>query len=149
ESSIRLTPACVRIATPEIRLEGKGARVRLRGGDVLVKADGVVQNIADKILFKASGAAVSLSSDAQIDGGRVLLQFPASATDTVTPKSTRPTIIELADGAGNPIARHPYRIVFHDGSELTGTLDENGRAKLDLEQDGEVVFPGLLEVQSA
>lgn len=61
--------------------------------------------------------------------------------------AVEPTIIELRDESGQPIPNQPYRVVLEDGSELGGTLDEEGRAVLELDSGGEVYFPGLRDLR--
>src|SRR5690606_19240779 len=116
--------------------------------DLLLRADGQLQGVADRLLWKGSGSAVALSSETQIDGGRILLNSPSSASDPVEDQSCEPTIIELVDQQGNPIPNQPFRVVLEDGSERSGVVDDRGRAELDIESSGRVYFPGLRPPQS-
>jgi type VI secretion system secreted protein VgrG len=147
ETVLRLAPDKLEISSPAIALRGDGSRLRIVDGDVRLQADGNVQAVADKVLLKASGAALALGSEAQIDGGRILLNSPQSARDEVEDRSAPITVIELCDQAGEPMAGQAYRIAFPDGSELSGVLDGDGRAELELEEAGEITFPGVLDVE--
>lgn len=49
--------------------------------------------------------------------------------------------IKLADEDGNPLPGRRFVVVAGDGSERSGTLDENGEAELLLEEGGEIIFP--------
>ncbi|XXY17057.1 type VI secretion system tip protein TssI/VgrG [Sorangium sp. So ce216] len=147
KSEIRMTAKSIEVRSPEIVLQGNGARVRLVKGELLVQADSKIQKISDRILLKSSGAGLGLSSEVAVEGSRILLNSPQNASDTVEESRVEPTIIELRDESGQPIPNHPFRVVLEDGSELAGVLDEDGRAVLELEGGGEVYFPGLADVR--
>ena len=89
---------------------------------------------------------LGLSGTGSIDGSRVLLKSPGSASDDIQPTPSEPTTIELVDDTGTPIANHPYRILLDGGGGLSGMLDENGRAEIDLDGSARIVFPGLADV---
>ncbi len=146
DSSIRLGPQRIVVSSPELVLEGDGARIRLMQSELRAQAESKIQAVADDVVLKASGAALGLSSEAAVEGARILLNSPQQATDSVEPSSALPTVVELVDDEGRPIPDQPYRIVLDSGSELCGTLDEEGRAVLDLEGGGEIHFPGLRDV---
>jgi hypothetical protein len=149
ESGIRVSAERIELYAPEIVLSGKDAALRLAAGDMSLVAKGRLQGVADKVLLKSHGAGLGLSSDASVDGARVLLNSPNRARDAVEPKTVTPTIIELKDRRGRPVPHRRYRVELSDGSALTGTLDENGRAEILTEVAGEVVFPDLAEVTPA
>lgn len=146
-SYIRVSDARVEICSPEIVLAADGATARLGGDEMRFLADATYQVVADRVLLTSSGASLGLSSEASVDGARVLLNSPQSASDSVEPEEVEPTVIELTDQDGRPLAHQSYRIVLDDGSVRTGTLDENGRAEVELDGSAEVVFPDLGEVE--
>ena len=82
-----------------------------------------------------------------LDGSQILLNSPQHAQDPVREQQVQTTVIELKDAQGRPIPNQPYRIVLGDGRERTGVLDEQGRAEIELDGDGEVFFPGVAELQ--
>ncbi len=143
QSTLRLSPDRIEVRSPELALFGEGARLRLMSGELRAQADEKAQIVADKAIFKASGASLGLSSEAKLDGSKILLNSPSDAEDTVEETRIEPTVLELCDDAGDPIPNHPYRVIFADGREIAGALDAEGRAELELEEDAEVVFPGL------
>ncbi|MCA9618717.1 MAG: type VI secretion system tip protein VgrG [Myxococcales bacterium] len=147
DSAIRLTPDSVEVASPTIVLQGDGARLRLMSSTARIQADDRIQAVAEQVLLKASGAALGLSSEASVDGSRILLNSPESAQDSIEDEPVERTTIELTDQDGNPIPNQPYRIVMGDGSEVTGVLDEEGRAEIELDADGQIFFPGVSEVE--
>ena len=68
---------------------------------------------------------------------------PQSGSD---PKKTW-VEIEFLDEQNNPVAGQPYKVTLPDGSEITGTLDERGRARVEGVDPGQckVTFLGLNE----
>ena len=148
QTSLRLTADTAVLSSPSISLLAGGARLRLGGDCARLQAEDTLQGVANKVLMKSSGAALGLSSEASVDGSRVLLNSPNTANDSIEDEEVQPTIIELTDDDGQPLAGHPYRIVLADGSELSGVLDEDGRAEIEMEGDAEIFFPGLIDVES-
>jgi len=146
ESVLRLTPDSVEIASQNIVLQGDGARLRLMSSTAKLQADDRVQAVANQVLLKASGAALGLSSEAAVEGSRVLLNSPAQAQDSVEDEPVEMTTIELVDEEGNPIADQPYRIIIGD-REISGVLDDEGKAEIELDEDAEIVFPGVTDVE--
>ncbi|MGK3998650.1 type VI secretion system tip protein TssI/VgrG [Sorangium sp. So ce1024] len=147
KSEIRMTAGKIQVSSPEIVLQGDRSRIRLMEGELRAQADSKIQAVSDQILLKSSGAGIGLSSEAAVEGSRILLNSPQSASDTVEESRVEPTVIELRDEDGQPIPNQPFRVVLEDGSEVAGVLDEDGRAVLELEGGGEVYFPGLTDVR--
>ena len=146
---LRLTPERAELVAEEVILQGKGSRIRLQDNKVLIHADERAQAMAETVAFSSNGAAIALGSEAQIDGARVLLNSPETASDEIDNEEPEPTIIELVDQAGEPLPNRPFRIVLSDGSEMSGVLDEEGRASVALEEEAEIYFPGLHELEPA
>ncbi|WP_437967090.1 type VI secretion system tip protein TssI/VgrG [Sorangium sp. So ce260] len=149
KSEIRMTAGKIQVSSPEIVLQGDGARIRLMKGELRAQADSKIQGLSDRVVLKSSGAGLGLSSEVAVEGSQILLNSPQSASDTVEESRVEPTIIELHDESGQPIPNQPFRIVLEDGSEVAGVLDEDGRAAVELEGGGEVYFPGLTDVRQA
>jgi type VI secretion system secreted protein VgrG len=148
EILLRCGDSCLRIATdkielisPEVSIAGDGARLLLGDGKSKLKVDGTSQVVAEAVILKSSGASIGLSSEAKIDGSRVLLNSPESASDNVESDEAQPTQVSLTDDEGNPLARQPFRVVLDDGSEITGITDDEGRADIELEGSGTIFFP--------
>lgn len=148
QTSLRLTADTAVLSSPSISLLAGGARLRLGGDCARLQADDALQGVANTVAMKSSGAALGLSSEASLDGSRVLLNSPGSAEDSIEDEVVEPTIIELTDDDGQPLAGHPYRIVLADGAELSGVLDEDGRAEIEIDGDAEIFFPGLIDVEA-
>ncbi len=148
-TTLRLSPDQAELSADSLVLRGAGVRALLAEESCKILADDTVQVKAQTVLLNASGAAVGLTSEAAIDGSRILLNSPENADDGVEETSREPTLIELTDDRGEPIPHQAYRIVLADGREIGGTLDENGRAELHLTEGGDIFFPGLRDVQEA
>ena len=148
KSTIRIGPEEIEIASPKVTVRGKDARLLLSEGKAKLKAKSLWQVVSeDKVVLKSSGASLGLGSEAKLDGAKVLLNSPEQASDDIQASEPEPTKIELVDQDGNPIPYQRFRIELGDGSHYTGFLDENGKAEVDIEGSGEILFPELTEVE--
>ncbi len=132
-SSVRLTPTAIEITADTVMVQGKGTRVVLGDDKIRLKAKDKIQVLGDSVVLKSSGASVGLTSEAAIDGSRVLIKSPASATDPVQDPTVETTSIELVDQDGRPMAYQRFRLTFGDGTEYTGVLDQDGKADVEFE----------------
>ena len=114
------------------------------------------------------GYASGASADrlAVIDNGREVLALATSSSDLKTGAQVHAavareqnrlvwrvdelerklTTIELKDEQGRPCPQQRYILVFADGREQSGFLDETGRAELLLEEGATIRFPGMIDV---
>ena len=78
------------------------------------------------------------------DTSQLALNQPAQAEDE-KPDPKPPTTIELKDKDGKPLAHQRFAIDLADGGRVSGMLDENGKAELQLDTDisGEIRFPDV------
>ena len=100
--------------------------------------------MAERVLLKTPDASVSLAKDAKIDSKRVLLNSPDSATD--------PTPHPAAE-ADEHRARRPARASRSrtvgtwspspTAPEMSGLVDKNGKAEIEIEGAATIAFPGL------
>ena len=150
DSVLRLSPDQATLKSSKVVLDVGDVVATLGDGELRIFCDGgKAQIVADKVLLKSSGASVGLSSEAAVDGSRVLLKSPASASDRVEPSSTERTVVVLTDQDGEPIPDQPFRVVLGSGREVSGATDRDGRAVLDIEEPGTIEFPGLPGTRSA
>jgi type VI secretion system secreted protein VgrG len=148
KSTVRVAPDKIELISQAIFLKAEGGRMVLRDDEVKTYAKSRVIVVSDdKVVLKSSGASVDLSSEARIDGSKVKLKSSESASDSDEDEPVQPTKIELVDQEGNPLPYQRYRIILGDGSELTGILDQNGKAEVDLDAPASIVFPDLAEVE--
>jgi type VI secretion system secreted protein VgrG len=149
-SSIRIGPEEIEIASPRVVTRGEGARLLLHEGKAKLKAKELFQVVSDdKVALKSSGASLGLGAEAKLDGAKVLLNSPTRASDDIQVHEPAPTRIELVDQEGHPIPYQRFRVVLASGAHVTGFLDEHGKAEVDIEGAGEVVFPDLADLEEA
>lgn len=148
-STIHMTPESIALMSPELLLQGESGRVRLDRQGLRMQSDSAVSIVGETVAMVSAGAAVALGDEARVDGSRILLNSPESASDELDTERTPPTTIVLCDDAGQPLAYQRYRIVMEDGSETSGMLDRDGRAVVELESGGTIYFPGVENVAQA
>src|SRR5262249_20964702 len=138
QSEIRLSPGGVSIAAPAISLAAGVSTVSLSGdGNVRIDAlEAIIR--AALLVIEAAGSSVSRGTEVQIDGAKLLLNSPSSASDPVVVDRPPPTKIELRDRQGRPIPNQRYVLTLDDGSERSGFLDGQGRAEIDVEAAGSI-----------
>lgn len=145
-STVAITPAEVIISTPKLRLEGE--TLESVGETVNVEASDMIRLQADRIIALSSGASLGLTSDATLDGANVSLKTPPdedSGPDAPADPA-EPTIIELVDQNGDPLAGQRYVIELENGARRWGVLDDEGRAEVrGLEGSASIMFPDINE----
>lgn len=148
-SVIRLLPDRIELSSPEVIAVGEGATTRLTGGEIQMFAEGAAQLVSDTAVIKSSGAGIALGTEVKVDGSKILLNSPAQASDELKTETEPPTVIELKDETGEPMAYQRYTIVLGDGSEIAGMLGSDGTATLMLEENAQIKFPQLPDVDPA
>ncbi|KYG02795.1 hypothetical protein BE21_54320 [Sorangium cellulosum] len=150
ESYIRIAPETIEVCATKVVLRGKGGEITLADDSVKLRAKSLVgAKSDDKVALFGSGSHVVLAADAKIDGAQVQLKAPDSSWGDEEAREGEETTIELVDGEGRPIPNERFRIYLEDGSEVSGVLDDQGKATVRLSGDGEVMFPELGRVEEA
>jgi type VI secretion system secreted protein VgrG len=145
DSQIRLTPDGIELRGPKLRIDAPTAELGAKECLTISARDDVTVK-AKKILLESESAFLGLAKVAKLDGEKVKLNCEPDPVDELEPpEPPKPTIIELCDEKGRPMAKQRFIVVLPDGSEQSGTLDEEGRAELVLEGSGKVVFPDVDE----
>jgi hypothetical protein len=87
-----------------------------------------------------------------IGGGTKTRRDEAEETPPTTPTETETHYIEveLVDRAGHPVAGERYRIVLPDGAAREGSLDRDGKVRLEPVAAGmcSISFPSLTDVRT-
>jgi type VI secretion system secreted protein VgrG len=149
-SFIRIAAGEIEIGAARVTIRGEDARLLLAEGEAKLKVQNTFQAVSDdSVVLTSSGASLGLRSEAQLDGSRVLLNSPDRVSDEIEVDEPELTHIELVDQEGQPIAYQRFRIVFDDGSEFMGFLDEEGKATVDVEGSGHIDFPDLANIEEA
>jgi type VI secretion system secreted protein VgrG len=149
KSTIRITEDKIEIQSPAIAASGDGAGLTVADDTLKLSAKKAAIVTADSMLLKSEEGSVALAKEVKVDGKKILLNSPSEADDEPPPEPKEPTKIELKDRDGNPIAYQRYLIKLADGGEISGMVDEDGKAELEVDGDGEVSFPDLTESASA
>lgn len=155
KSFLRLGPESLDLVVDEIRTVGKA--VTLQTEEALsLYSDKKLELLAEtadvhaqkRFTAVGDGARVKLAKEARVDASIVKLNCDPSPPDPLEPPAfepPEPTTIELADSAGAPLKNRRFVLTTSDGSERTGVLDGDGKAKLYL-KDGEtweISFPDI------
>lgn len=98
---------------------------------------------AEKFLLKTPDASLSMKTDVQLDGKKILLNSPDQAKDPVEDTAPPPTKIQMKDQSGKPLSNQRFVITLPDGSEYSGILDKDGRTEMEFEGSGKITFPDL------
>jgi type VI secretion system secreted protein VgrG len=147
KSAIRITSDRIELCSPQIGAKGDGGGLSIADDGLSVRSKGEAQFLADKMLFKTEAASIAMGKEMKVDAEKVLLNSPEQATDAPPKEPSKTTTIELVDTDGNPLAYQRYLLVLDDGSEQSGVLDKDGRAEVDVEASGTILFPDLSEVE--
>jgi type VI secretion system secreted protein VgrG len=143
KSSLRITDDKIELVSPSVSAGGPGGGIAVDDESLRIRSKKGAQLVAETIVLKASDASLGLAKEAKLDGQRVLLNSPEQATDPAPAEPPKPTIIELVNQHDEPLANQRYLVTLADGSEVSGILDKDGRAELEIEGAATVSFPGL------
>ena len=151
KSTIRLTEDNIEINAPGIHSTGEGGKLSLNDAGLKMKTKGAVTQMTDSgmVTETEKGASFSMGQEVKVDASKILLNSPDQATDEPPPPEDPPTKIALVDAKGQPLSNQRYVIVMEDGSERAGRLDKDGKAEIELPEDGEIHFPDITEVDDA
>jgi type VI secretion system secreted protein VgrG len=143
ESAIRITPEGIELLAKKVRIDSEEVEVRAEETIALeAKEQSTVKS--KKILMQSESAFIGLSKVAKLNGQSVKLNCSDDPVDELKePEKPKLTTIVLADEKGKPLGKQRFVLVLPDGSEQTGTLDEEGKAELELDESGQVIFPDV------
>ncbi|MBW2525495.1 MAG: type VI secretion system tip protein VgrG [Deltaproteobacteria bacterium] len=151
DSSLRLTPEGIELVTKKITLLGDELQTEAKeklaifaGKQLAFNADKIDAIAKDKLVLKGKQGQLQLDDNARLDGTMVKLNCSPDPVEEGEPPPYEPpqaTKIKLADQDGKPLPGRRFVVVAGDGSERSGTLDDNGEAELFLEEGGEIIFP--------
>jgi type VI secretion system secreted protein VgrG len=143
KSSIRLTPDGIELKAPALRIDGESVEL-LSDKRVTLRAAEEATLASKKVLFESEKAFIGLSRIVKVSGETVKLNCQPDPLDKLEPpERPKKTVITLKDEKGNPLPKQRYVLVFADGSEQSGVLDEAGEVELELEESGQIVFPDV------
>ncbi len=148
------------VATAEAMAKGRLAKIAegfieahgemIGNPDVLPGAVLNLEKMGEKIdgLYRVGHAAHAFSKHGyfvKFDAVRIGKKKPPKAAKTKTQAAPSWVEIELKDSEGNPMAGESYRVIAADGRVLDGTLDSEGKARVQGVKKGQckVTFPNL------
>ncbi|MFO0548520.1 MAG: type VI secretion system tip protein TssI/VgrG [Polyangiaceae bacterium] len=145
KSAIRITAEQIEILAAAISSKGAGGSISVGDeGMTLQSKDKAKLSLDKRLLIKTESASISMEKEVKVDGSKILLNSPDSATDPKPKDPEPPTTILLKDEeTGAPLAEQRYLVRLKDGTELSGRTDKDGKAELELAADGKVVFSDL------
>jgi type VI secretion system secreted protein VgrG len=143
DSVVRITEEGIEMSGPKLRVNGDA--FELRAGETLVmEAPDQVTLKSDKVLMESESAFLGLGKVAKLKGELVKLNCEDDPVDDLDPpEEPKLTTIVLNDEDGKPIPNQRFVLVMPDGSERTGTLDEEGKAELEVPESGDIIFPDV------
>ncbi len=147
KTMLRLTPERMELIAPEVIVRGGENRVTVGGDKVRVRAQAEVVIGAEKVTVKSQGAAVKLDSAAKVMGSKVQLDQGSIPLDDDPDDPVKVTTIELRDDQGAPIPDQRFVVKLSDGSELTGIVNHEGVARIELDASATIVFPDLNDTE--
>ena len=149
ESVIRITEEGIELAAPSLRINGDAFELRANETLTMEAPDQVTMK-SKKVLMESESAFLGLAKVAKLKGEFVKLNCEDDPVDELDPPE-EPTLttIELKDEDGKPIPNQRFVLVLPDGSEKTGTLDEEGKAELEVEESGDIIFPDVHDPRPA
>jgi type VI secretion system secreted protein VgrG len=143
KSVVRITEDAIELDAPTLRLRAEDFEFRA-SKTIALEAQKQVALKSDKVLMESEAAFLGLGKVAKLKGELVKLNCEDDPVDALDPpEAPELTTIELTDEAGKPIANQRFVLVLPDGTEQTGTLDNNGRAQVVASASGSVIFPDV------
>ncbi len=144
KSTVRISPEAVQIDTPKLRVDADA--VDLVGEEMQVQGRRFVRLEGAKVFALSSGAGLSLTAMAKLNGSMVKLGTPPDESDGPEAKRAEPppTTIRLVDQDGAPIAHERCLVRLSDGTTRAAVTDAEGVARLyDLQGAATVDFIDL------
>ncbi|MDI1428676.1 type VI secretion system Vgr family protein [Polyangium sorediatum] len=151
KSSIRITEGGIEFEAPSLRVKGGSSKLSVsEDGLQMASEHAYAQIMGDAILLKTdAGASFMMRNEVKVDGAQILLNSPEKAKDPPVTEPEPPTLIELVDKEGHPLAYQRYVLTLDDGTEIGGVTDKDGKAMVGVKAPGKISFPELRGVEEA
>jgi len=135
----------IHLVSDKIMLHAPGTQMELRKqGEFWIDAD--QQAVVKSGTVTLKGVTASLKLDAKAELGPQVSLGATTGAGSLEETERELTTIELKDEDGQPCPNQRFILVFGDGAEQSGFLDEDGKAELYLEAGATIRFPGMTEV---
>jgi type VI secretion system secreted protein VgrG len=143
ESSIRMTKDRIELSSPTIASSGEAGKLSLGKDGLAMKSSDTQLTLGEKIVMKSLQASLVMGDEMQLDGKKILLNSPGSASDEPPKEPEPPTSVALTDQDGTPVPFQRFVAQLENGSHVGGKTDKDGKAELEIPCGGTIVFPDL------
>lgn len=143
-SSIRVCDDGIFLRGPVVRIDSEEAQAVFSDSIALSTAN-MAQITGEQVgLGSHRGGTLLIGQDVNVVGERVLLNSPTESTEPPLPaEAYDATNIEISTPRGEPMAGARFVVTRDDGSRTGGVTDHEGRASINLEGGGQIVFPDV------
>ncbi|MFO0618113.1 MAG: type VI secretion system tip protein TssI/VgrG [Polyangiaceae bacterium] len=148
-SVIEVMPDSIDLLSPSVNIRSANAEIVTKEDSVNVFAKAQAKfDVGTSLgVWCELGASFEVGAVLQGKGDQIKFDKPSSDGDSKKRDEKPPTIIELADPDGKPLAYRRFVLVFKNGAERSFVLDADGRCEIrGLEEDGVTIrFPELVD----
>lgn len=161
EKGIRLRcgNSVVEIMPDSIDLLSPNVNIRSANAEIVTKEDKVGFFAKAEASFKVGslfevscelGASLAIDTNLAGKGGQISWAKPKGDSGSQDKEEKKPTVIELADASGKPLAYRRFILVYDGGAERSFVLDKDGKCEVrgDVDPIG-IRFPELVDPHSA
>jgi type VI secretion system secreted protein VgrG len=147
DSVIRMTKESIELSAKNIFFTNEKLVID-SSKDVLVYAQKRIIQKTEKLKLEGKASKIELETDAKLDGTKVMINCKQEPEDPLEkPEPKKPAKFKLASSDGKKLAKQRFVVTLKDGSVRGGVTDEEGNASIVLEEDAEIHFPDLGEVE--
>ena len=147
DSVLRMTKESIELSAKNIFLTNEKLTID-SSKDVLIYAEKRIIQKTEKLKLEGEKALLELKTDAKLDGAKVLINCKQEPEDPLEkPEPKKPATFTLTSSDGKKLAKQRFVVTLKDGSVRGGVTDEEGNASIVLEEDAEIHFPDLGEVE--
>jgi type VI secretion system secreted protein VgrG len=148
DSVLRMTKESIELSSKNIFFTGDKLTIDSTK-DVLVYAEKRIILKSEKVKLEGESAKLELKTDAKLDGTMVKINCSQEPEDPLEkPEPKKPATFTLTSSDGKKLAKQRFVVTLKDGSVRGGVTDADGAASIVLEDDAEIHFPDLGEVES-
>jgi type VI secretion system secreted protein VgrG len=147
DSVLRMTKESIELSAKNIFFTNEKLTID-SSKDVLIYAEKRIIQKTEKLKLEGQSSKLELKTDAKLDGTKVLINCKQDPEDPLEePEPRKPATFTLTSSDGKKLAKQRFVVTLKDGSVRGGVTDEEGNASIVLEEDAEIHFPDLGEVE--
>jgi hypothetical protein len=151
KSSIRIHDDAIEIAADTFIVRSKEVYALADEKMKLIAKKEALLKSDKKVFLQAENGSLQLTRDARVDGDVVKLNCSPEPVDDEVPdeKKIETTKFSLVDDKRKPMAGQRLVLIMPDGSERNAVLDQDGKAELELDDSGKILFPDVSSPEPA